>query len=255
MNIAGNMQNPPSLPLKPVADKLRPELTRLPEYTLGRKLARRLLRLLGRLLVWARLNVTARGLENFPARGPALVVLNHLGDADVVVILSRLPTQEVDPLAASNLYDLWKVRAAAEAYGVIWLHRGQPDRRALSCALESLKRGRFAMIAPEGRESLAGGLEQGLDGAAFLALRADAPIVPIALTGTENDRVFPLPRLGPRAPVSMTVGKPFRLSKTGDRRADLKNGTEQIMRELARLLPDEYQGAYREGDPALPNLK
>ena len=44
----------------------------------------------------------------------------------------------------------------------------------------------------------------------------------------------------------MTVGQPFRLAKTGDRHADLKTGTDQIMRSLARLLPPEYQGAYRE---------
>lgn len=241
------MQNQPSLPPKPVSEVWRPELTRLPEYTFGRKLARRALWYLQRFMVWARLKVTVRGLENFPKRGPALIVLNHLGDADIIVILSRLRTQEIDPLAASNLYDIPRLRIAAEAYGVIWLHRGRPDRRALSCALESLQRGRFVVIAPEGRESLADGLEQGLDGAAFLALRADVPIVPITVTGTENARIYPALKRWPRLPVSMTVGQPFRLAKSGDRHADLKNGTDQIMRQLARLLPEEYRGAYREG--------
>ncbi len=241
------MQTPSSLPPKPVSEVLRPELTRLPEYTLGRKLARRALWVLQRFIVWSRLKVTTRGLENFPARGPALIVINHLGDADVAVILSRLLSQEIDPLAASNLYDIPALRFFAEAYGVIWLHRGQPDRKALNCALEAFKLGRFVMIAPEGRESVVGGLEQGLDGAAFLALRADVPLVPIALTGTENSRVLPALKRWPRLPVGMTVGRLFRLDKTGDRHADLKNGTERIMRELANLLPEEYQGAYRRG--------
>lgn len=240
------MQNLPSLPPKPLAEVWRPELTRLPAYTFGRKLARRALWLLGRLLVAARLDLTVRGLENFPARGPALIVLNHLGDADIVVILSQLRTQEIDPLASSHLYDIPVLRPVAEWYGVIWLHRGQPDRRALNCALESLRRGRFVVIAPEGRESPAGGLEQGLGGAAFLALRADVPIVPIAVTGTENARVYPALKRWPRLPVGMTVGQPFRLAKTGDRHADLENGTDQIMRQLARLLPEEYRGAYRD---------
>lgn len=240
------MQNPPSLPPKPVSEVWRPELTRLPEYTFGRRLARYFLLILGRLIVATRLKLTVRGLENFPAHGPALVVLNHLGDADIIVILSRLRTLEVDPLGASNLYDILALRIVAEMYGVIWLHRGRPDRRALSCALESLQRGRFVTIAPEGRESLAGGLEQGLDGAAFLALRADVPIVPIAMTGTENVRVYPALKRWPRLPVSMTVGQPFRLAKSGDRHTDLKNGTDEIMRQLARLLPPEYQGVYRD---------
>ena len=240
------MQTPPSLPPKPVSEVLRPELTRLPSYTLGRKLVRRALWYLQRLIVGTRLKVATRGLENFPARGPALIVINHLGDADVVVILSRLRSQEIDPLAASNLYDIPALRFFAEGWGVIWLHRGQPDRKALNCAIEALKLGRFVMIAPEGRESVAGGLEEGLDGAAFLALRADVPLVPIALTGTENDRVMPALKRWPRTPVSMTVGRPFRLEKSGDRHADLKNGTDRIMRELANLLPEQYRGAYRE---------
>ena len=241
------MQNPPSLPPKPVSEVWRPELTRLPEYTFWRRLARRSLLLLGRFIVWSRLRVQARGLENFPAHGPALIVLNHLGDADIVVILSQLRRLDVDALGASNLYDLLALRVVAQMYGVIWLHRGQPDRRALSCAIESLQRGRFVTIAPEGRESVAGGLEQGLDGAAFLALRADVPIVPIAVTNTENARVYPALKRWPRLPVTMTVGQPFRLAKSGDRHADLKNGTDQIMRQLASLLPPEYQGAYRNG--------
>ena len=240
------MQNPPSLPPKPVAEILRPELTRLPEYTVWRKLARRALWVLARLIVWSRLKVQVRGLVNFPARGPALIVLNHLGDADIVVILSQLSTLEVDPLGASNLYDIRWLGIVAELYGVIWLHRGHPDRRALSCALDALQRRRFVSIAPEGRESVAGGLEEGLNGAAFLALRADVPIIPIAMTGTENDRIYRgLKRWG-RMSVTMTVGRLFRLAKSGDRHADLQAGTNQIMRELARLLPPEYQGIYRE---------
>jgi 1-acyl-sn-glycerol-3-phosphate acyltransferase len=241
------MQNLPLLPPKPVSEVWRPELTRLPDYSWRRKLARRALQWLERLLVATRLKLTVRGLENFPAQGPALIVLNHLGDADIVVILSQLRTQEIDPLAASNLYDIPALRFVAEAYGVIWLHRGRPDRRALSCALESLQCGRFVTIAPEGRESVVGGLEQGLDGAAFLALRADVPIVPIALTGTENPRIYNFKLWGKRPPVIMTVGQPFRLARSEDRHANLKNGTDQIMRQLAGLLPMEYRGAYREG--------
>jgi len=240
------MQNPPSLPPKPVADVFRPELTRLPVYNLCRRLARRVLRALMRFLVATRLKLKVSGLENFPRQGPALIVLNHLGDADIVVILSQLRTLEIDPLAASNLYDIPALRLAAEMYGVIWLHRGHPDRRALNCALESLRRGRFVTIAPEGRESLVGGLEQGLDGAAFLALRADVPLVPIAITGTEDPRIYRGLVCWPRQTVSMTIGQPFRIAKSGNRHSDLKNGTEQIMRSLASLLPPEYQGVYRQ---------
>jgi len=133
-----------------------------------------------------------------------------------------------------------------DLYGTIWLHRGRPDRRALACAFEALEKGRFVSIAPEGRESVAGGLEEGLNGAAFLALKADVPIIPIAVTGTEAPQIYNFKQWGKRAPVTMNVGKPFRLETGPDRHANLREGTERIMRELAHLLPPDYQGMYRE---------
>lgn len=241
------MQNRPSLPPKPVAERFQPELTRLPAYTFGRWLARRALRVAARVLVFLRTRLTVRGLENFPRRGPGLIVLNHLGDADIVVILSQLPTWKIDPLGASNLHDDYPwLGMVADLYGTIWLHRGRPDRRAISCALEALELGRFVSIAPEGRESVIGSLEEGLNGAAFLALKTNAPIIPITLTGTESPRIYNFKQWGKRAPVTMTVGQPFHLESGSDRHANLRKGTERIMRELARLLPPEYQGMYRE---------
>lgn len=241
------MQPSSPLPPKPFAKIVRPHLTRLPEYTLWRRVFRLFMWVIFRLITTLGLKLKIVGLKNFPSRGPALIVLNHLGDTDIVLILSHLPTLSVDPLAASDLFDLGWQGSMIEQYGAIFLHRGHPDRRAMTCALESLTRGRYVSIAPEGRESLNEGLEEGLSGAAFLALKADVPIIPIAVTGTENKRVFPNLKKWKRTPVSLTVGQPFRILHTGDRRADLKNGTERIMRELAKLLPAEYQGIYREG--------
>jgi len=241
------MQDQPSLPPKPVAEKYQPELTRLPDHTWTRFIKRRILRIIARLLVFLRTRLTVSGLENFPRHGPGLIVLNHLGDADIIVILSQLRTWKIDILGASNLHDDFPwIGRLGDLYGVIWLHRGRPDRRALSCALDALQLGRFVSIAPEGRESVVGGLEEGLHGAAFLALKANVPIIPVAVTGTEHPRIYNFKRWGKRPRVTMTVGEPFRLEAESDRHESLRHGTERIMRELARLLPPEYQGMYRQ---------
>jgi len=240
------MQSQPSLPPKPVAEVWQPELTRLPEYTWRRFVNRRILWVMAKLLVRSRVRLTTRGVENFPRSGPGLIVLNHLGDADIIVILSQLHAFNVDPLGASNLHDDYPwIGFFGDLYGTIWLHRGQPDRRAITCALEALQRSRFVAIAPEGRESVVRGLEEGLNGAAFLALKADVPVIPIAVTGTEDPRIYNFKNWS-RPPVTMTVGQPFRLEKGGDRHANLANGTAHIMRELARLLPPGYRGVYRD---------
>jgi 1-acyl-sn-glycerol-3-phosphate acyltransferase len=131
------------------------------------------------------------------------------------------------------------------AYGVIWVHRGQPDRRALRAALQGLGEGRMVAIAPEGRESLSGALEEGTRGAAFLALKAGVPILPITLTGTENWRVYGNLKRLRRPEITITVGKPFTLDAAGDQRLALQQGTLKIMQTLADQLPQEYRGVYR----------
>lgn len=187
------------------------------------------------------------GLENLPKHGPAILVTNHLGDADVVLLLSVLPWCP-ETLAALELRDIWWIRLLFDLYGVIWVHRGTPDRKALHVALQALKEGRIVGLAPEGRQSLIGGLEPGTPGVAFLALKSRAPVIPVALTGTENWYVFPRLKRLKRLHMTVRVGKPFIPEVPGEinRREALDAVTEQIMRALAALLPPDYQGVYRE---------
>ena len=186
------------------------------------------------------------GMENFPKRGPALIVINHLGDADVILLAASVPAA-IDGMGKIELYDHWLVGPLFRAYGVIWVHRGKADRRAVRAVLEGLAEGRFIALAPEGRQSLIGGLEEGNEGAAFLALKSGAPIVPVAMTGTENENTYSHLKRSRRAPVTLSVGKPFLLSPQADRREMMRKGTRQIMESLASLLPESYRGNYRVG--------
>ena len=184
------------------------------------------------------------GLENFPSKGPALVVINHLGDADGALLVGSVPTS-LDALGKIELYDHPVIGKPMDWYGIIWLHRGQPDRRAIRAALDGLAEGRIIVVAPEGRYSLVGGLEEGQQGAAFLAIKADVPIVPVVVMGTENAHVYGHLKRLRRAPVAFRVGKTFRLSQQANRQETMREGTRQIMESLAKLLPESYRGAYR----------
>jgi len=99
-------------------------------------------------------------------------------------------------------------------------------------------------LAPEGRRSLPGGLEEGTEGAAFLAMKSGAMIVPIAMTGTENEYIYNR-KWWQRARVTLSVGKPFKLQEQADRQKMLRDGTSQIMESLASLLPESYRGNYK----------
>ncbi len=228
---------------KPVTDWWRPELVKLPELTLARRCFRLCMRMLCKIVVSFKLRVTVTGMENFPKHGPALVVINHLGDADAVLLAAKLP-MTIEGLGKVELYDHWLVGPVFRGYGVIWVHRGQPDRRAIRAVLDGLAQGRIIGLAPEGRQSLNGKLESGNEGAAYLALKSGAIIVPVAMTGTENDNIYKR-KWWERAPASLTVGKPFKLQEQADRQKMMREGTDQIMESLARLLPDSYVGNYK----------
>jgi 1-acyl-sn-glycerol-3-phosphate acyltransferase len=242
---------PSSLTPKPVSQVWRPDLTRLPPLTRSRRLFRRLIKWLCRVVIFVCTRATVRGLENYPCQGPALVVINHLGDPDAVLALAHLP-EFPEVIGKIELRDIFILRLVMDALGILWVHRGQPDRKAISAALEAFRQGRRVIIAPEGRESVTGALEPGMDGAAFLALKAGVPIVPVTITGTEFRRIENNLKKLRRTPVTLTVGPPFVLPKQVDRREGpalsraegLREGTRLIMETLARQLPPEYRGVY-----------
>jgi 1-acyl-sn-glycerol-3-phosphate acyltransferase len=235
-------------PPKPVTDVWRPDLVALPRLTPGRRLFRLFAHWGTKLLTALLLRAKVTGLENFPTQGPALIVFNHLGDADVVLLRAALPYPvEAEGLGKIELRQHWFVGPIFRAYGIIWIHQGRPDRQALRAALEALAEGRMVTIAPEGRESLTGTLEEGTEGAAFLALKSGVLIMPVALTGTANKDVYGHLKKWRPAPVTLTVGKPFFLRQDlrADRQKAIQEGTRQIMEALARLLPESYRGKYK----------
>jgi 1-acyl-sn-glycerol-3-phosphate acyltransferase len=232
------------LPPKPVSEVWRPELVRLPEMTRARRAFRSFAHGLMKLVAKICLKVTAEGMENFPLQGPVLITINHLGDADTPALISTLPVTP-DALGKIELYDLPILGKLIDWYGVIWLHRGRADTKALRAALDGFAEGRMIVIAPEGRYSLTGALEEGSGGAAFLAYKAGVPILPIVVTGAENENVYGQMKKFRRAAVHVKVGKMFKLAgQAKDKHEAMELGTRQIMQALANLLPEKYQGAY-----------
>lgn len=232
------------LPPKPRSELKHPDLTRMPELTWWRRLFRRLVNSLAWFVVQLCARAELHGLHNLPKQGPMLIAVNHLGDADVVLGIAYFPGF-ADILAKIELYHYPILGRILDLYGVIWIHRGQPDRKAIRAALKSLQAGRFVGIAPEARESLSGALEEGTEGAAYLALKAGVPVLPVTFTGTENWRVYHNLKHLRRSRVTMTIGPPFRLEALPDHHQAIWEGTRAIMVALARQLPTEYRGVYQ----------
>jgi 1-acyl-sn-glycerol-3-phosphate acyltransferase len=202
---------------------------------------RRLARLVARLVA----RVECAGLENIPESPPYIVVTNHLSVYDVLVLGAIFP-DTIRPFAAAKHRSNPLYRFILEAAGVVWVRRGEVDRSALRAALAVLGRGEGLGMAPEGtrarREYV---LQRGKVGAAYLATRADVPVVPVGLAGVERVKRN-LPRLR-RTAVWVNVGEPMALPECGRvGRARLEEYTDEIMRRVASLLPESYRGVYSE---------
>jgi 1-acyl-sn-glycerol-3-phosphate acyltransferase len=224
----------------------------LPVLSRGRQLLRWLVNSLVRIIVRLSTRATVSGLANVPQAGSVLLVANHLGDIDDLLKIAFLPRQ-IEAIAKVDFLDFPFLGRLLDAYGVIWIRRGQPDRQALRAALHGLAVGRLVMINPEGRESLSGAMEEATHGAAFLALKSNAPILPLAITGTQNSLFYANLRRLRRTSVTFRVGEPFYLA-TGpapdipankDRQQVIEQGTQTIMIKIAVLLPQENRGFYQ----------
>jgi 1-acyl-sn-glycerol-3-phosphate acyltransferase len=207
------------------------------------RLAAAIMRLLVRLLTRAHIE----GLDRIPDSGPLIVVSNHLHYFDTAAVGATLPRPSY-VLAAEKYEHHILFGPILRIAGAIFINRGEADRAALRQARAVLQDDHCLAIAIEGTRSQSGALAEGKQGTAYLATRADAPIIPVVVWGTEN--IIPAWFRLRRAEVHVVYGEPFRLPAGRARADDLDRYTEQIMIRLARLLPIDYRGVYR-GHPLI----
>ena len=210
------------------------------------RLSRRILVGALRVAFRALTDIQVTGRDNLPTRGPLIVVFNHIAHLDGPLVLSQMPF-EVEGIALADLYRVPVTGQLLRLYGAIPVHRDQLDRSLLRQALAVVASGGVLALAPEARQSPTLALERGRTGAAYLALRSDAPILPIGIAGTET--VYAAWRHLRRPRLNLSIGPVFRLKGPlqrghGTRHAQLEAGRAEIMRRIAALLPRRYRGIY-----------
>lgn len=183
------------------------------------------------------------GLENVPRTGGAMLASNHAAWIDIPIVAYPVP-RATHYMAKIELFQTAALGGIIGMMGAFPVRRGEGDRESLRTAERLLGEGELIAIFPEGHRS-EGSLIRGLPGAALIALRANVPVVPVAIINSRA--VFQKGHIVIRRPiVTVRYGKPFMLTRSGARytRDDLERGIDEIMTQIARLLPPEYHGVY-----------
>jgi 1-acyl-sn-glycerol-3-phosphate acyltransferase len=188
------------------------------------------------------------GVENVPDAGPLLVASNHLSNADPIILEAAFP-RPLFFVGKSELFRNPFFRWVLHRFGGIPVERGTPDRAAIRRARAVLAQGIALGIYPEGVRSKSVALQRGLPGAGLIALQSKAPVLPVAIYGTE---FFPVNgEMPPRRPqgvprgVTVRFGSPFHVPERVDgKRVTADEATHLIMMRVAELLPDRYHGVY-----------
>ncbi len=184
------------------------------------------------------------GRENVPPFGPLIVVSNHQSATDPTFLCTGLP-RRLRFLAKEELFRAPLISWFLRQYGAAPLRRGIADVAAYRWALDHLEREQAIVIFPEGTRNL-GGMKKASSGVARLALKSEATILPVGITGSERfksvARIF-----NPTGEITVNIGTPFHLPRIEGRPNSgvLDSLTDMVMRRVAELLPPSYQGAYR----------
>lgn len=188
-------------------------------------------------------------LERVPGRGPLILVANHINFLDIPLLYTSLYPRRLVGLAKRETWKNPFLGFLFDVWGAIPVDRGRADFKGMSEARRFLDSGGILAITPEGTRSGDGRLRRGRAGAVAIALHSGAALMPIGHSGLES--FWSNAKALRRTRVRVRIGEPFAI-EPGDElpghavRAEM---TDEIMREIAALLPEANRGAYADPRP------
>ena len=195
------------------------------------------------------------GLENVSFDQPSLVTANHIGRLDAFMILS-VKDFAIHPnllvFVAEKYGKYGIIRWAVKELAWTFLDRFNADVKALRTILRRLRNNGLMIIAPEGTRSKSGKLLEGKSGAAYLAAKTKATIIPLSIIGSDDQTLVKNLKRLRRSQVTITIGKPYTLPDYPKSEQDdfIQMASDEIMCQIAALHPPELRGHY-ENHPRL----
>lgn len=167
------------------------------------------------------------GAENIPKEEGLVACCNHISNWDPLFLGTSLPRQ-VRYMAKEELFHIPVVSTLLQKWGAFPVKRGEGDRQAIRTAIQIAHDGDVLGIFPEGTRSKDGQLGKALPGAALIALRSGARIVPVAIIGPY--RLF--------RPITIIFGSPIDLKELSGGKGNTAIAAEIIMSQIKKLIDD-----------------
>ncbi len=189
-------------------------------------------------------DIDKKELKAVPLQGPMILIGNHINNLDVIASLAFSYPRKIFFLVKKETFDTPFLRLLFSSWGSIPVERGAADFQAFKKSAEVLNQGDFFAIAPEGTRTKNGRLIKAHTGVVLIALKSKATIMPVAQYGGE--KFFKNIKKLRRTRVTLRVGAPFTV-RSDSAYPDKKERqliADEIMYQVAKLLPEEYRGYY-----------
>jgi len=190
-------------------------------------------------------DIEVHGIEKLP-EGNCIASGNHMGRLDTAVLLCIIDRDDLIMPVAEKYKNHPLFGAIGRAVNAIWLNRFEADYPALREILARMRKGGLLVIAPEGTRSKTEALQEGKMGVAFLASKSGYPVLPVAVTGTEDRRIMENLKRFRRSKIIVRAGEPFyvQIPQGRAREEAMRQVTDEIMCRIGALLPENYRGVY-----------
>src|SRR5215510_13952742 len=168
-----------------------------------------LIRFLLRVLLRVIARFEIRGKEYVPMTGGMVIAANHIGILDIVMVYFAIDRTDLFIPVAEKWEKIGWIRWLGKHLNFIFVDRYNPDLKAMRKMITLMEEGKCLVISPEGTRSRSGSLQEGKPGVAYLAARSGFPIIPTAITGTEDNVVRGNLQKLRKSKITLTGGKPF----------------------------------------------
>jgi 1-acyl-sn-glycerol-3-phosphate acyltransferase len=185
-------------------------------------------------------------LRKIPKVGPLILFGNHINFLDAPMIFSYLWPRKFVCLVKKETFDKPFLKFLFDTWHGIPVNRGTADFTAFNASIKALEESKILVISPEGTRTNDGKLIKGNPGILAIAQKSGATIIPVVCYGAEEfHNNF---RKLKRTRINFVIGQPFRLNlDTSYPDKDVRNQiTDEMMYQLAYLLPEKYRGYYTE---------